>query len=131
MKKRTLHTNPHIAAALTLCMALKALGCGGGMVPYVPTQTGASGGSSTQPTGQFYLLEKGVTYDLFDVKKLQPLFRNIILSGNERKTRVYGARRRLRTKTADRDTLSTAATKDSVATKADAAKPVLNIHRLH
>jgi hypothetical protein len=101
------------------------------MVPYVPTETGASRGSSSQPTGQFYLLEKGVTYDLFDIKKLQPLFRNIVLSGNERKGRTYARPLFRRKSTDDKDTLTTSATSDTTAADADSARPVLNLYRLH
>ena len=62
---------------------LKLYSCGGGVVPYVPTQTGASGASTA--TSQFFIFEKGVAIDMFDIKKHQPVFRNIVLSGNERK----------------------------------------------
>lgn len=97
--------------------------CGGGVVPYVPTQSGATGASTA--SSQFFILEKGVATDMFDVKKHQPIFRNIILTGNERK------KNKPEIELADRDSLD-AASADSIVTAEDEAiVPILNIHRLH
>ena len=57
---------------------------------------------------------------MFDVKKHQPIFRNIILTGNERKTR------KKRVKKSEKDTDSAAVSSDDLK-----IEPVLNIHRLH
>lgn len=119
-----------IVVGTVLFLTLRVYSCGGGVVPYVPTQSGATGGAST---GQFFLMEKGIAIDMFDVKKLQPLFRNIILSGNERKERktmeALGKE--------DSKIESTQAESDSVSVTQDESSsekeptPVLNIHRLH
>ncbi len=114
------------AAAIVL-FSFNSYSCGGGVVPYVPTQTGASGNNSSS-NADFYILEKGVATSMFDVKKFQPLFRNIILSGNERKknkkSRKKSSQKNIaatQQKTADSTTVS----------HGDDAAPVLNIHRLH
>lgn len=102
--------------------------CGGGVVPYVPTQSGASGSSTS---GSFFLMEKGVAVDMFDVKKLQPLFRNIVLSGNERKVnkKLKRAIRKKKRETAQ-DSLNTNNVKHNVM-HSDSTLPVLNLHRIH
>jgi len=99
---------------------LKLYSCGGGVVPYVPTQTGASGASTA--TSQFFIFEKGVAIDMFDIKKHQPIFRNIVLSGNERKEH--------KTRVEKSESDSSAVSADSVSV-AKEATPVLNLHRLH
>ncbi len=81
-----------------------AYSCGSAVVPYVPTQ----GNASAAVTSKFYILQKGVIAEMFNTKRLQPLFRNVILSGNSRKVK------NLRKKNMERE-----------------AQPVLNIHRLH
>lgn len=81
-----------------------AYSCGSAVVPYVPTQ----GNANTTVTSKFYILQKGVIAEMFNTKRLQPLFRNVILSGNNRK------KRNLNNKNMERE-----------------AQPVLNIHRLH
>ncbi len=134
MKKQKMvkkqHWTQNVFLATMMIMALfssNSHSCGGGVVPYVPTQTGASG-SNTSTSGQFYILEKGAAVSMFDVKKFQPLFRNIILSGNEREKNKK-SRKKSRTKN-----ITTAQQTDSDSLSApqetDAA-PVLNIHRLH
>ena len=66
----------------------RVISCGGGVVPYVPTYVPTASNSGTsKTTGQFFLdIEKGVIRDMFEVKKLNPVFRTVILSGNERRT---------------------------------------------
>ncbi len=81
-----------------------AYSCGSAVVPYVPTQ----GNASAAVSSKFYILQKGVIAEMFNTKKLQPLFRNVILSGNARK------KSNLNRKNKERE-----------------AQPVLNIHRLH
>ncbi len=66
------------ALMLILVYITSAYSCGPGYTPYIPTS------DNRTSSCDFFLIEKGVTGDLFDVKKLQPLFRNIMLSGNER-----------------------------------------------
>ena len=90
-----------------------ALGCGGGWAPYIPPNIS---GSTGQTKARLQLFEKGVTYDLFDPKVLQPLIRNIVLSGNERKNR--------KTSKAPEDSTAKLSGKEE-------PKPILNIHRLH
>lgn len=94
--------------------------CGGGMVPYVPTQSGASGANSA--TSHFFMIDKGVSADMFDVKKLQPLIRQVVVTGNERKEHqaVY------------HDSTKTVTDVDSSCTATyHNLTPVLNLHRLH
>ncbi len=122
-------TREKIVVGLVLFCAARVFSCGGGVVPYVPTQSGAGGGS----TGQFVLMEKGVAVDMFDVKKLQPLFRNIILTGNERKSREAEIRRTkdpAKTEKTQDQSDTTAITEDQSGSSREPA-PVLNIHRLH
>ena len=108
---------------ITALSSFNSYSCGGGVVPYVPTQTGASGSSS----GQFFILEKGVAVNMFDVKKFQPLFRNIILSGNERKKRKHVKEKLEKTqRTTGQTDSEKAMQKDS-----SSITPVLNVHRLH
>jgi|TARA_Y100000310_G_scaffold130972_1_gene130156 hypothetical protein len=77
--------------------------CGSAVVPYVPTQ----GNSSAAISSKFYILQKGVIAEMFNTKRLQPLFRNVILSGNARKKKNLK-------RNPERE-----------------SQPVLNIHRLH
>lgn len=103
--------------------------CGGGVVPYIPTQSGASNTTS----GQLFLLEKGASVEMFDVKKLQPLFRSIVLSGNERKLKKDMEKIVSKNqKTADKDSTKTIQ-EDNAISKHDHknAIPVLNLHRIH
>lgn len=113
-----------------------AYSCGGGMIPYVPTQTGAGASAST---GEFFLIEKGVAVDMFNVKKLQPLFQNIRLSGNERKNRKSMKRSFKKSSKvtyakadssaqASSDSLSVTQNKQSSENE---SQPILNLHRFH
>lgn len=103
-------------------------GCGGGVVPYVPTQSGASGSSTS---GSFFLMEKGVAVDMFDVKKLQPLFRNIVLSGNERKiNKKMGRVIKKNKKETASDSSNISNVKHNLL-HSDSTLPVLNLHRIH
>ena len=95
-------------------------------MPYVPTQSGASGASTA--SSQFFIFEKGVAIDMFDIKKHQPIFRNIILTGNERKVVKTKA------KTAKQDSTAVSTQKEAGSTSEsskDEIIPILNIHRLH
>jgi len=67
-EKKTMYA---VIVLFILISFLKLYSCGGGVVPYVPTQSGASGASTA--SSQFFIFEKGVASDLFNVKKL--LFR--------------------------------------------------------
>ena len=105
---------------------LKLYSCGGGVVPYVPTQSGATGASTA--SSQFFIFEKGVAIDMFNVKKHQPIFRNIILTGNER------TKNKPEKKSVEKDSSDVASKEggDSTAvSKDEEIVPVLNIHRLH
>ncbi|MCU0608589.1 MAG: hypothetical protein MUF22_02325 [Chitinispirillaceae bacterium] len=102
--------------AFLLVVFLHAQGfcCGGGYVPmpYIPTSSGGVNTPSTQ--GSFFLIEKGSSSEMFDVKKLHPLFRNIHQTGNERKSRAGSP------------------IADSVSGGVKENKsPVLNLHSIH
>ncbi|MFH1762129.1 MAG: hypothetical protein ABIA63_13605 [bacterium] len=81
-------------------------------MPYIPPNNTSTSGD--QSKNKLHLFEKGVTYDLFDPKLLQPLIRNIILSGNERKFRNKKA-----------------SELNKKSPESANAKPVLNVHRMH
>jgi len=134
MKKNIRHT----ARTITIsCAALCILSiasfhttysCGGGVIPYVPTQSGASGSTTS---GSFFLVEKGVSVEMFDVKQLQPLFRNIVMSGNERK--VHKNMEKVLLKNKESLAKDSTLIKNSVhgSAMSDSALPVLNLHKLH
>ena len=128
MKKQTFNkkTKYAVVAIISLLYFLNVYGCGGGVVPYVPTQSGASGASTA--SSQFFIFEKGVAIDMFDIKKHQPIFRNIILTGNERKVA------KIKAKTANQDSTAVSTQKKADSTSEsskDEIIPILNIHRLH
>jgi hypothetical protein len=76
-------------------------------------------------------MEKGVAVDMFDVKKLQPLFRNIVLSGNERKINKKMAKAiEKNKKELARDSTQTGTVQHG-HTSSDSTLPVLNLHRIH
>ncbi len=100
---------------------LKLYSCGGGVVPYVPTQSGATGASTA--SSQFFIFEKGVAIEMFNVKKHQPVFRNIILTGNER-TKNKPEKDSI-------DVASKEGTDSTVVSKDEEIVPILSIHRLH
>ncbi len=115
-----------VSLLVVISVVLYSYGCGGGVVPYVPTQTGAS---SSALTGQFFIFEKGIAINMFDVKKFQPIFRNIILTGNERTEHKTMKTAKKKQKADTNKGIS-----DTVKVTCDAsahAEPVLNIHRLH
>jgi hypothetical protein len=85
----------------------RCLACGGGWAPFVPQ---SSSGDTQSRKSDLTTVDKGVSYDLFNDKELQPIIRDIQLRGNVRKNRRRGAKR-----------------KES----ADTTQPVLNIQRLH
>lgn len=109
-------------ALLILIPFLKIYSCGGGVVPYVPTQSGASGASTTA-SNQFFIFEKGVASDMFNIKKHQPIFRNIILTGNERTKNKPKKNKTDRASKEDSDS--------TVISEEVDIMPILNIHRLH
>ncbi len=127
----TKHSTLKIIVLFTILVSFAAYSvysCGGGVVPYVPTQSGASGSSSS---GSFFLMEKGVAVDMFDVKKLQPLFRNIVLSGNERKIhKKMGKVIKKKKKETVQDSSEVNTVKHNEM-HSDSTLPVLNLHRIH
>lgn len=127
MCKKVCLTTVALFCVSVLCLQISYnYACGGGVVPYVPTQSGASGSSGSS---QFFFMEKGVSTDLFDVKRLQPLFRNIILSGNERKKNKNKSKENdAEVSSAENDSLN-AIHNMHMSGKSDS--PVLNLHRLH
>ena len=74
-------------AALAVVMATSGVSDGcpscGGIHPYIPTQSGGGAAGAN-----FFLIEKGTSYDMFDGSRLQPILRNIVISGNERRPRA-------------------------------------------
>ncbi|MBN1129933.1 MAG: hypothetical protein JXA71_13150 [Chitinispirillaceae bacterium] len=113
-----------------LCLYAPSSGCGGGYVPlpYIPTSSGNINTPTTR--GSFFLIEKGSAGEMFDIKKLQPLFRNIQQSGNDRK--IHADRKKVRA-----DSGSVARSDRAGPDTARAAQattqgvPVLNLHSIH
>ncbi len=103
--------------------------CGGGVVPYVPSGAGASSGQSSG--GVFFLFDKGVTTTMFDHRTLQPLFKNIVNSGNERKNRDRKGKK-VKPAVKKKDL---ADCPDSTGKRhnlvEEGVDPVLNLHKLH
>ncbi len=137
MKKRVLLVSISFLSVL-IAGSKSAFCCGGGIVPYVPTQTGAS------TSQQYFLMDKGVATDMFDVKNLNTIFRNIILSGNERNKRNT---KKTNAEQESNDAVS-GKKKDSVTQKdttgtvyqqhykqhahtSTGAEPVLNLYKIH
>jgi hypothetical protein len=73
-----------LAFILILGSMYAAFCCGGGYVamPYIPA--GGTGNANASSKGSFFIIDKGTVNSMFDVKTLQPLFRNVHMSGNER-----------------------------------------------
>ena len=115
-----------VIALFILLFFLKLYSCGGGVVPYVPTQSGATGASTA--SSQFFIFEKGVAIDMFNVKKHQPIFRNIILTGNER---TKNKPEKKSTKKDNVDVTSKEEADSTAVSKDEEIVPILNIHRLH
>jgi hypothetical protein len=134
MKKKIQNTGISIKLSLIiLCITLPATFysiycCGGGVIPYIPTQSGASGNTTS---GSFFLVEKGVSGEMFDVSRLQPLFRNIVSSGNERT--IHKNKEKLLEMNKAAMAKDSTLIKNSVHGRAmsDSVLPVLNLHRLH
>jgi len=114
------------AAVSVLSTIVSSYACGGGMMPYIPTATGAGSGSASA-SGQFFIIDKGVTTSMLDIRPLQPLFRSVVNAGNERSEKNL--------KTQD-DTTHVNAHVKKKDSKYDSlnitkAEPVLNLHKLH
>ena len=118
-----------ICSGISLTAAFYSVySCGGGVIPYIPTQSGASGNTTS---GTFFLLEKGASGEMFDVRQLQPLFRNIVSTGNERT--VHKNKEKLLQPNKAAMAKDSTLIKNSVHGRAmsDSVLPVLNLHRLH
>jgi len=100
-----------VVVSVSVCLWLpgKAWACGGGWAPFVPSQQ--SGGSSSSQKADLTTVDKGVSYDLFNDKELQPLIRNILAKGNVRRNRPR--------------------TGNEQSSEQAEEEPVLNIQRLH
>jgi len=114
------------AALSVLSVIVSSYACGGGMMPYIPTGTGAGSGSASA-SGQFFIIDKGVTTSMLDIRQLQPLFRSVVNAGNER------SEKNLKTQN---DTTHVNADVKKNDSKYDSlnitkAEPVLNLHKLH
>lgn len=112
--------------------------CGGGVTPYVPSEYVPGGGqtNSNAAKGQFFLyIENGVSSDMFDVKQLQPLFRNIILSGNERKDRKLINSKAVGEKKPEEEDFSSIIDSTEITDHQESenksSSQILNLHRLH
>jgi hypothetical protein len=113
-----------LTGAGIICYATAIFCCGGGVLPYIPSGTGA--GANTNTSKQFYLIDKSVTYSMLDGKTLQPLFRNIVNSGNGRDSRnIHHDKKADSTSVADKDK------KEQCPADTSSAEPVLNLHKLH
>ncbi|MBN1984496.1 MAG: hypothetical protein JW795_23420 [Chitinivibrionales bacterium] len=137
MKKKgvsVIGCNTAMCTGIFLFVYIHAIsGCGGGVMPYIPTQ---SGGGNQEQKAEFYILDKGVTSDMMNMKKLQPLLKNIVYSGNERK-KAAPSKNQAQQNQAAADT-TVAQTPDSAAVLSDhshlshcSPNPVLNLHYLH
>jgi hypothetical protein len=74
---------------ITTLFTVELLACGGGLTAYIPSDDNSyvpsEGESSLGNTNvDFYIIDKGVSSSMFDVKSLQPVFRNSNESGNQR-----------------------------------------------
>ena len=110
----------------------RVISCGGGVVPYVPTYvpTASDAGASTT-TGQFFLdIEKGVIRDMFEVKKLNPVFRTVILSGNERRTYSKNALKKQDVKSQESSEKDSTEYNEAYADTTGEGQ-VINLFRLH
>ncbi len=118
-----------IVSVVIIVVVSYTYSCGGGVVPYVPSGAGASSNQSSG--GVFFLFDKGVTSTMFDHRTLQPLFKNIVNSGNERKNRGKKSRKK-KPETKKTDSAECA---DSTAKRhnlvGEGSDPVLNLHKLH
>ncbi len=115
---------------LLLCV-YAALGCGGGLMAYTPSSGNDGSGNKK---ADFYFINKGVSTTMFDVKALQPVFREVTASGNERNDKNLSkrAKQRLEKKQKEEMVDTTVATHNPAHhhNKEDVA-PVLNLHKLH
>ncbi len=113
----------------------ESFACGGGLMAYTPSE-GNSGSSDKKAS--FYMINKGVATTMFDVKSLQPVFRDISSSGNERndKNLSEAVLKRRAEKELEAKSDTTAECVDSTHMKHHAhdnenVSPVLNLHKLH
>ena len=100
--------------------------CGGGVMPYIPTNTN----SASDQKAEFFLIEKGITSEIFDTKKLQPVFKNIVNTGNRRKVRTLRSSEDLNMRT-KQDGRANKYSNDTEIDSVQNVQPVLNLHRLH
>lgn len=110
----------------------RVVSCGGGVVPYVPTYvpTGSNTGTNTT-TGRFFLdIDKGVIRDMFEVKKLNPVFRTVILSGNQRRTFSKNALKKQSVKPQESSEKDSTDENEEYVDTTDEGQ-VLNLYRLH
>ncbi len=114
-------------------------GCGGGLMAYTPS---AGNSDNSEKKADFFLINKGVSSTMFDVKALQPLFRDVTASGNERNEKNLS--KSVRKKRVEKHKK---ATEKMLANCTDTTKecqenphhlhdnenvsPVLNLHKLH
>ena len=128
--KKNVRRNSCTALLVVLACCGSAFCCGGGFVPmpYIPSNTGNI--STPSSKGSFFLIEKGSTTELFDVNKLQPVFRNIHMSGNER---IVHAKTLAKKSDAGQTASGNARPADSASVTGTQAKTasVLNLHLIH
>lgn len=100
---------------------------------YTPSSGNDAG---TNKKADFFLISKGVSSTMFDVKSLQPVFREVTASGNERNDKNLSERakkrleKRRKEDAAKGDTTAATHNPHHHHNKEDVA-PVLNLHKLH
>lgn len=109
-----------------------AIACGGGLMAYTPS---AGNETTSGKKADFFLISKGVSSTMFDVKALQPVFREVTATGNERNEKNLSDRAKKRLEKRRKDEVAKACTTGThtvhdVQDKEDVA-PVLNLHKLH
>ncbi len=133
---QSMHCGPRAIAIGTMALfvlAVGALACGGGWAPMVFTSPTGTQKSDDKPDqkSSFYRVDRGVTYDMFNDKKLQPVIQRILAKGNRRVDRsaTDDAGETKSDTTASASTKKTSKTKKTATTKS--GTQVLNVKNLH
>ena len=106
-----------------------SLACGGGMMAYNPSSSSSS--ESNKQAG-YFIINKGISSSVFDVKSLQPVFGEVRSSGNARNEKNHTPAAKARAAEKQKS-----ATADSVALHASHCEekstgvPALNLEKIH